>query len=93
MSFGHAPTPMSMSNRDEYFAEALHRERDAIMERLGYKRQPDGEWSEEDLDRLQCVCRRIQTHPPEQEQRIGDELGNILHFEGDNIAVEIGILS
>ena len=55
MSFGHAPTPMSMSNRDEYFAEALHREGDAIMERLGYKRQPDGEWSEEDLDRLQCV--------------------------------------
>jgi hypothetical protein len=28
---------------------------------------------------------------PEQEVALGDELGDVMHFEGDDIAVELGI--
>lgn len=30
---------------------------------------------------------------PEQKTAVSDELGDVLHFEGDDIAVEIGIPS
>jgi len=30
---------------------------------------------------------------PEQEVQVGDDLGDVLHFEGDDIAVSLGIPS
>ena len=45
-----------MSDRDEYIAEALHH--DGMPSWPG-SRQPDGEWSNEDLDR---VWRDVKKH-------------------------------